>query len=53
MTAKELTKKLLIKYNIFIKDLTKKTGGQNYIRIAIRNTEDNDKLVKAMKELLN
>ena len=53
MTAKELTKKLLIKYNIFIKDLTKKTGGQNYIRIAIRNTEDNDKLVNAMKELLN
>ena len=52
MTAKELTKKLLIKYNIFIKDLTKKTHGKNYIRVAIRNTEDNDKLVSALiKEL--
>ncbi len=52
MTAKELTKKLLIKYNIFIKDLTKKTHGKNYIRVAIRNTEDNDKLVSTLiKEL--
>jgi len=50
--AKELTKNLLIKHNLFIKDLTKKTNGKNYIRVAIRNTEDNDKLVNALKEEL-
>ena len=52
LTAKELTKKLLIKYNIFIKDLTKKTNGKNYIRIAIRNKEDNDKLIDALRSEL-
>ena len=52
ITAKELTKRLLIKHNLFIKDLTKKTHGKNYIRVAIRNAEDNDKLVSALiKEL--
>lgn len=50
--AKELTKRLLIKHNIFIKDLTKKTHGKSYIRIAIRNTEDNNKLIFAIKEEL-
>ena len=48
----ELTKNLLLKYNIFIKDLIKKTNGKEYIRIAIRNTEDNNKLLDALKEEL-
>ena len=49
ITSKELTKKLLLKYNLFIKDLSKKVNGQPYVRIAVRNTEDNDKLLKALK----
>jgi histidinol-phosphate/aromatic aminotransferase/cobyric acid decarboxylase-like protein len=52
ITAKQLTKELLVKYNLFIKDLTAKLGGnKQYIRLAIRNTQDNDKLVSAIKEI--
>lgn len=52
MSAKVLTKKLLLNHNIFIKDLTKKTHGKDFIRVAIRNTEDNNKLLQAMKKEL-
>lgn len=47
--AKELTKIMLIKYNLLIKELTAKTGGKNYLRLAVRNTEDNDVLLNALK----
>lgn len=50
MTAKDFTKAMLIKYNMLIKDLSKKTNGKQYVRLAVRNTEDNDKLTKAIKE---
>ncbi len=50
-TAKALTQSLYVKYNLFIKDLSKKVG-ENYIRVAIRTNEDNAKLVKALKEIL-
>ena len=48
ITAEELTKKMLLIHNILIKDLSSKVGKQ-YVRIAIRNTEDNDHLVEAFK----
>ena len=48
LTAKQLTKKLLLEHNILIKDLSKKVSGE-YIRIAIRSTEDNDRLINAFK----
>ncbi|MBE6042069.1 MAG: aminotransferase class I/II-fold pyridoxal phosphate-dependent enzyme [Clostridiales bacterium] len=48
----ELVKRLLIKYDILIKDLRGKTGG-NYLRLAVRNTEDNDRLIEALKQELN
>ncbi len=48
ITAKELTKKMLLVHDILIKDLSTKAHGE-YIRIAIRNTEDNDKLISAFK----
>lgn len=53
ISPKELLKKLLIKHNLLIKELTTKTDGRNYLRLAVRNTEDNDVLVSAMKEELN
>lgn len=52
-TSTQLAEDLLEK-NIFIKDLSTKKGfdGRNYIRIAVRNEEDNDKLVAVLKENL-
>ena len=52
INPKELLKTLLIKHNLLIKELTTKTNGRNYLRLAVRNTEDNDVLIKAMKEEL-
>ena len=45
-----LLKRLLIKHNILIKELTTKTNGRNYLRLAVRNQEDNDKLLNAMRQ---
>lgn len=50
ISPKDLLKQLLIKHNLLIKELTTKTNGRNYLRLAVRNTEDNDALVAAMKE---
>ena len=52
-TANELTEILLNRHNILIKDCNNKTGlqGMNYIRVAIRTSEDNDKLIKALQSL--
>ncbi len=49
INPKELLKRLLVKHNLLIKELTTKTNGRNYLRLAIRNTEDNDILIRAMK----
>ena len=53
-TSKELTRLLLKHYNILIKDCSTKSAfnSSNYIRIAIRDTNDNNALVNALKELL-
>ena len=51
LSAGALTRRLLIEYNLLIKDLTSKAGGP-YIRLAVRNEEDNDRLVKALREVL-
>lgn len=51
-TSEELTKELLVKYNIFIKDISAKVGNRQYLRIAIRTTEDNDRLILALREIL-
>lgn len=55
VTAKELNVELLDKYNILIKDLTSKIKDSNkqYVRIAIRNTEDNDRLINGLEKILN
>ena len=49
---KELLKTLLIKHNLLIKELTTKTNGRNYLRLAVRNKEDNDVLIAALTEEL-
>lgn len=49
ISPKELLKTLLIKYEILIKELTTKTNGRNYLRLAVRNTEDNDRLLEALR----
>lgn len=53
VSSRELTKRLLVKYNLFIKDLSSKIKGKNYIRLAVRTTEDNNKLIDALKKELN
>ena len=54
ITSKGLTKVLLHKHNIFIKDLSSKInrGEKQFVRIAVRNFEDNAKLVEALKKEL-
>lgn len=49
ISPKELLKTLLIKYEILIKELTTKTNGRNYLRLAVRNAEDNDRLLEALR----
>ncbi len=48
MSATVLTERLLVKYNILVKDLSQKVRG-NYLRIAIRNRADNEALVQALR----
>lgn len=52
-TASELTLTLLKKYGIFIKDCTTKTGlgKKEYVRIAIRDSKDNDMIIAALKDI--
>lgn len=52
-SAKELCIALLEKYNILIKDCTKKCNreGKSYVRIAVLNETDNQKLLTALEEI--
>lgn len=48
-TPRELAVQLLKQHNILIKDCSTKCHG-NYIRLAVRNTEDNDLLLNALRQ---
>ena len=52
-SSAELTKLLLERYNIMVKDCDSKNGlkGRNFIRISVRSQQDNDQLIVALKEL--
>ena len=51
-TSREIACELL-KHDIFIKDLTPKLhNGRQYVRIAVRNGEDNRRLTTALKDLI-
>ena len=49
--SRELTKLLFERYNLLIKDLSSKIKTGQYIRIAVRNTEDNKLIIALKKEL--
>lgn len=55
MDSRKLTETLLNQFNILIKDCSTKKGfdNRNYIRIAIRNSKENDELTQAFKALEN
>ncbi len=51
-STRELTKALLVKHNLFIKDLSAKMNGGQFVRLAVRDTADNNKLIAALKQEL-
>lgn len=55
MTAKELNRRLIVKHNILIKNLVAKIqqDGRQYIRLAIKTTEEDNKLIAAIREELS
>ena len=55
MSAKELNRQLIVKYNILIKNLVAKlcSDGRQYIRLAVKTREENDRLIAALKELFS
>lgn len=52
-TSSELTKILLARFDIMIKDCTSKSSlkDRNYVRLSVRNQADNDRLVEALLAL--
>lgn len=54
MSATELTRRLLLKHNILIKNLFSKVNkdGRQYIRLAVRCREENDRLIEALSQEL-
>ena len=51
LSSKATTRELLTEKGIFVKDLAGKLGGKQYLRIAVRNSEDNDVLISALEQL--
>lgn len=54
MTAVEITRTLIVRHGILIKNLfakVNKKGGQ-YIRLAVKTSEENDRLVSALEDVL-
>ncbi len=52
MTSKEVAERLLNEYSILIKDMTDQIhNGCQYIKIAIRNDIDNERLLEALREI--
>lgn len=45
----KLLKQLLIRHDILIKELRSKTDGKHYLRLAVRDQKDNDRLAEALR----
>ncbi len=54
MKSSELATILIKNFNILIKDLSAKSGfdGKSYIRIAVKNEEDNQRIINALNKIL-
>ena len=46
LSARAITRDLLVNRCILVKDLSPKLGGQQYLRLAVRDTRDNDRLLE-------
>ena len=53
LTSHGLTASMLKRHNILLKDCSAKRafGGRNYVRIAVRGSGDNDRLIRALKSM--
>lgn len=51
LCARAITRDLLVNRCILVKDLSPKLGGQQYLRLAVRDTRDNDRLLEALRPL--
>ncbi len=52
ISPKKLLEVLLVKHDLLIKELTSKTEGRSFLRLAVRDTRDNDILLAALQEEL-
>ena len=54
ISARELTKQLLLGHDMLLKDLSAKIrlGGRQFVRIAVRSADANRELVEALEALL-
>lgn len=54
ITSKDLVKILLSKYNLFIKDVSEKIGlgNRQFVRLAVRKEQENERLIAALKKEL-
>ncbi len=52
LNSTELTSRLLAEDAIFIKDLSPKMGGGSFIRVAVRDEADDDRLLRALERVL-
>lgn len=51
LSARAITRDLLVNRCILVKDLSPKLGGQQYLCLAVRDTRDNDRLLEALRPL--
>lgn len=51
LSARAITRELLVNRCILVKDLSPELGGQQYLRLAVRDTRDNDRLLEALRPL--
>ena len=51
LSARAITRELLVNRCILVKDLSPKLGGQQYLRLAVRDTRDNDRRLEALRPL--
>ncbi len=52
LRVSDITKRLLDRHYILVKDLSLRLNGKDYMRIAIRNSEDNDTFLGALNDVI-